>query len=379
MKNDNGETESKTAPPARKKGRIANAVNWTFILLLGLSCLAPFVNPAVFWPLAFSGLLFPLFFLVNALLLLWWTIRRKRRGFYSLAMFLLSLPMYFRQAAVFGTKEKSPPGAVKIMSYNVKLFDLYNWTGNRESRAEIFSLLKAQQPQLLCLQEFFNQDTGRFRNLDSLKKLLALPYAHTEYTISLHGDDHWGMATFSQFPIVNEGKIVFNNRSNNICIYTDILMNGDTVRVYNMHLQSISFGYADLKFLREMSKAEQSADELENSRNILRRMKRAYIRRANQSQAVADHIAQCPYPVIVCGDFNDTPTSYTYRTIGKNLEDSFLESGRGFGKTFINPFPFPRIDYIFHSSQFSTWQFNVIRTDNLSDHYPVECMIRKNK
>jgi endonuclease/exonuclease/phosphatase family metal-dependent hydrolase len=273
----------------------------------------------------------------------------------------------------FGTQETAPAAAFTVMSYNVKLFDLYNWTGNKETRARIFSMLKSQSPDILSVQEFFNQDSGAFRNLDSLKKLLNLPYAHVEYTITLRKDDHWGVVTFSKFPIVNSGKIVFNNRNNNICIYTDMIINSDTVRVYNMHLQSVSFGYADYKFLDQVANGEDADSEVESSKNILRRMKRASVKRARQSESIREHIAACPYPVIVCGDFNDTPVSYTYEEISSELEDAFLEKGKGFGKTFVNPFPLPRIDYILHSPKFHVWEFETIQEKNLSDHYPVKC------
>lgn len=351
-------------------------LNWTFIICLLLASLAPLVSPAVFWPLAFFGLMHPAFVLVNFLFLCLWTIRRKRMAWYVLGALLIAAPYYNRQFRIaFGSGEKAPANAFTVMSYNVKLFDRYNWSGDKKTRALMFSQIAGQEPALLNLQEFFNQDSGAYRNLDSLKKLLKLPYAHYEYTFTKHKNDHWGVVTLSRFPIINEGRIVFNNRNNNICIYSDLLINGDTVRVYNMHLQSINFGYADYELMNKALKGEEQEDEMESSKNILRRMKRAYTKRARQAESVATHIASCPYPIIVCGDFNDTPVSYTYSTIRSGLSDAFLESGKGFGKTFINPFPVPRIDYILHSPSLHAWEFQTIRQNGLSDHYPVVCKI----
>ena len=377
-------TQEKTPieiPKPKKKigwfGRIILWLNWFAIAGLGLACLAPYVSPATFWPLAFFGLCHPVFVLLNILFLVMWMIRWKRHLFYTLAILVLSIPYYGQQFRFhFGSRERAPASAFKLMSYNVKLFDLYNWTGNKKTRGKMFTMIANQKPDLLNLQEFFNQDSGAFRNLDSLEKLLHFPYAHVEYTISLHKDDHWGVVTFSRYPIVNVGKIVFNNRNNNICIYTDVLIGKDTIRIYNMHLQSVSFGYADLKFLDKVYNGEEADSEVESSKNILRRMKRAYVKRANQAESIAQHIASCPYSVIVCGDFNDPPISYSYKTISSGLQDAFIESGTGFGKSFQNPFPIPRIDYILHSPTLQAWEFEVIKQENLSDHYPVVCKMK---
>jgi endonuclease/exonuclease/phosphatase family metal-dependent hydrolase len=312
----------------------------------------------------------------NILFLLYWIVRRKQQVYYTLIALLISMIHISKQFRIpLGAPDPAPASAFSLMSWNVKLFDLYNWSGNKETRAKMFSLIKAQDPGVLCLQEFYSEDTGPFRNLDTLKSLLQYPFASEAYTITLRKTDHWGVATFSRYPIVHEGKIVFNNRSNNICLYSDIAVNGDTIRVYNMHLQSINFGYADIRFVETMLSEEEAEDELESSKNILRRMKRAYARRAEQANAIAKHMRTCPHPMIICGDFNDTPISYTYRILADDMHDAFRESGAGFGKTFVNPLPIPRIDYIFHSTTLKSWEFTTIKTEGMSDHYPVTCKL----
>lgn len=375
------EVPAKKAVPRKKLGwfnRVVLGLNWFAIAGLALACLAPLVSPAVFWPLAFFGLLFPAFVVLNLFFLVWWSVRKRRQFVYTLAILLLSLPYFGTQLRIrFGGPGPAPAKSFTTMSYNVKLFDLYNWSGNKKARAKMFDLIHGEKPDILCLQEFFNEDSGDFRNLDSLRSLLQLPHVHKEYTITLRRTDHWGLATFSRYPIAGQGKIVFNNRNNNMCIYTDIVIDKDTLRVYNMHLQSVNFGYADYKFISQLKSGEDAEDEVENTKNILRRMKHASTKRARQSESIATHIAACPYPVIVCGDFNDTPVSYCYRTISDGLDDAFMESGSGFGKTFINPFPVPRIDYILHSPAFNSWEFKTVEADGLSDHYPVVCKISR--
>lgn len=350
--------------------------NWFAVAGLVFACLAPFVSPAVFWPLAFFGLMHPAFVVINLAFLIWWMIRKRRQAFYSLFALMISIPYYGKQIRIsFGEQEKAPDGSITVMSYNVKLFDRYQWSGDPQTRNKMFALIKEQEPDVISLQEFYNQDSGEFRNLDTLKKILNLHYEHTEYTITLRNNDHWGVVTLSRYPIVNTGKIIFNNRNNNICIYTDIVKNKDTIRVYNMHLQSVNFGYADYKFLNQVASGEDAESEIENSKNILRRMKRAFAKRAHQAESIKENMETCPYPMIVCGDFNDTPVSYSYRTISKGLTDAFTESGRGFGKSFDNPFPVPRIDYILHSNSLQSWEFRTLNSDLLSDHFAVVCRI----
>lgn len=356
--------------------RLMQVLNCLTIVVLLLSYIAPYVSPAVFWPLAFFGLIHPALAIINLLFIVYWSLRRHRFVLYStMALFigwsLNGLEMQLRPQE----SNPSPVNSARLMTWNTKLFDLYNWSENRQTRGRMFKLIHDQQPDILCLQEFYTQDTGYFRNLDSLKRLLLLPYAHVEYTYTKKTINHWGVATFSRYPILNQGRIIFNNKSNNICIYTDMLIQQDTIRVYNMHLQSIHFGYSDYDFIDKVAGDGDAENEVENSKNILRRFKRAYTTRAGQADAIAEHIANCPHPVIICGDFNDTPISYVYHKIANGLNDAFVESGHGFGKTYVNITPFPRIDYILHSTNLRTFDFQTLSTEKMSDHYPIVCRL----
>ncbi len=258
------------------------------------------------------------------------------------------------------------------MSYNSMLFDLYNWSKNKQSRNIILTSLTEENPDILCLQEFYtSEEKGDFNNIDTVTTLLNVKNNHVEYTTTLRNVDHWGIATFTKYPIVKKGKIEFNTRSNNICIYTDVLIDKDTVRIYNMHLQSISFSKANYKFIDAIQNDTTNVkDEVENSKSILRRIKRAFVKRAKQADAISAHITACPYKIILCGDFNDTPASYVYRTIKGNLRDAFMESGSGFEQTYAGTFPRFRIDYIFHSNSFTSKNYHHL-SETLTDHYPI--------
>ncbi len=258
------------------------------------------------------------------------------------------------------------------MSYNSMLFDLYNWSKNKQSRNIILTSLAEENPDILCLQEFYtSEEKGDFNNIDTVTNLLNTKSSHIEYTTTLRNLDHWGIATFTKYPVVRKGKIEFNTRSNNLCIYTDILIDKDTVRIYNMHLQSISFSKANYKFIDAIQNDTSDVkDEMENSKSILRRIKRAFVKRAKQADAIADHIALCRYKIILCGDFNDTPASYVYRTIKGNLNDAFMEAGSGFEQTYAGTFPRFRIDYILFSNSFTCKNYHHL-SETLTDHYPI--------
>jgi endonuclease/exonuclease/phosphatase family metal-dependent hydrolase len=258
------------------------------------------------------------------------------------------------------------------MSYNAMLFDLYHWSKDTKSRKTILTNIAQENPEILCLQEFYtSEEKGDFNNIDTVKNIITSKNYHVAYTTTMRGKDHWGIATFTKYPIVKKGKFEFNTRTNNSCIYTDVLINQDTVRIYNMHLQSISFSKANYKFINEVNDDTTDVkNEMEKSKSILRRMKRAFVKRAIQADGIALHIASCRYKVIVCGDFNDTPASYVYHSIRGNLKDAFIESGSGFEQTYAGIFPKFRIDYIFHSKEFKSKQYHHL-SETVTDHYPI--------
>jgi endonuclease/exonuclease/phosphatase family metal-dependent hydrolase len=354
--------------------RLAMFCNHLAVIALLISYLAPRISPENFWFIAFFGLAYPILVFINILFVLYWTLQVKKRGIYSFIVICSGWMVLHRFVAFNNTsKSESRKKLIKVMSYNVKVFDLYNWSHNTETRTKMFDLLKNEAPEIACFQEFFHRDSSNFCNTDSLKKINGWQYAHVEYTS--HGKflQHFGIATFSKYPILNTGKVDFGYKGNNVCIFSDIKIGKDTVRVYNMHLQSIAFSKDDYKYAEGLQKDIETED-IERSKNILRRLKRAFVKRSKQAELIQESISHSPYPVIVCGDFNDTPASYTYSTISKNLTDSFIESGNGLGKSYVGAFPSFRIDYILHDNKFKSYDYRTIR-EELSDHFPVETLL----
>jgi endonuclease/exonuclease/phosphatase family metal-dependent hydrolase len=188
-----------------------------------------------------------------------------------------------------------------------------------------------------------------------------------EYLVEFRGN-FFGIATLSRYPIVEKGVVPFDREGTNMCIYTDIDYNGKIVRVYNMHLQSLHFKQTDLEFLKSLNFSDEQT--LAGAKNIFSRFKHAFIRREEQAKTIREHINDCPYPVVLCGDFNDTPLSYSYELLKGDLIDAFQEKGTGIGSTYNGAFPLLRIDYVLHSANLQLHYFEKKKED-LSDHYPL--------
>ena len=351
-------------------------VYFVFLISLLLSYFAPYANPKSFWIFAFFGLAYPWLLIANVFFLLYWIIRWKKLYWISLVVILIGWNN-MKNLFHFGGGTENTKNGIKVLSYNVRNFDLYNWTHNKNTRNKIFFFLKDESADIVCLQEFFQGDSGHYETLDSVIAVTKSVDNHIKYTYSKRKKDHWGIATFSKYPIIFKGKVPFKYKSNNICIFSDLKIGNDTVRVYNMHLQSIRFDYADYKFIEALKENNDTLDADDigiASKNILRRIKRAFIKRTTQAEKILAHINSCKYPVIICGDFNDTPFSYTHHLFSEKYQDAFMESGSGIGNTYAGIVPSYRIDYIFYSSQFTSSNFEV-HSEELSDHYPISTII----
>lgn len=342
-------------------------------VLLLLSLGSPYVNPDWFWPFAFLGLAFPFLFLANVFFLLLWAFRRDILFIHALVVVLICsgevghfYHWHDREIPSEGQGSK-----IKVISYNVRLFDFYNWTNRKETKDQMLDLLGKEKASIVCLQEFFTQDTGRHITRNELQeRLTASPNAHIVYTSFTKKQlQRFGIATYSAYPIVRRGKILLEVKSQNTCIYTDLLIENDTVRVYNMHLQSVHLLAEDYRFLSQFG-SEENNENIKDTRRIASKLKKAFMIRAEQARIIKKHMSACPYPVIVCGDFNDVPISYAYHMLSKDLSDSYLEEGGGWGATYEGVFPGARIDYILHDDHLRTTRFRVMRK-KYSDHYPI--------
>lgn len=368
-----------------KTRRKKSFFTWIILLLNQLAVLALLlvyagvrISPADFWPLAFAGLVYPAILTINILFIAYWLIRFRLYFLISLIAILLGWPQVKSFFQWSNTSASLPEEGknISVVSYNVRVFDLYNygprWELNFTQRNNIFRFLQEKDFDIICFQEFVYDKGGSFKTLDTLPDILRARHAHAEYSRSSRDINFFGVATFSAWPIIHKGTLNFPSQMGNMGIYSDIVVDSDTIRVYNVHFESIGLSPEDYGFVESLTNAGQitQTDYLkQGSLRILNRLKQAYIERTEQVKIVSDHISSSPYPVILTGDFNDTPASWTYREMTRNLSDAF-KSGTGLGQTYIGAIPGFRIDYILHSNEFTPYNFNT-GSQVYSDHYPV--------
>jgi endonuclease/exonuclease/phosphatase family metal-dependent hydrolase len=337
-----------------------------------MSNLANFVNPARIWQFAFFGLGYPVFLLINIGFIFFWIFRKNMVFLISVFVVLSGWENVARYIEVRVLNHSGQSAnRIKLLSFNVRIFNQYNWLEGISVRDSILNYVTNEKPDVVFFQDFYTNEKSPKQSRGYIKtKLSGLPYSHINFTQYSNNTSNYGVATYSKFPIINKGCINFE-KSYNSCIYSDIVINYDTIRFYNVHFESIRLRKTKYTFTDSASFSFNSK-QIDEVKDISGRLKHAFIKRALQVDMVSAHIKHSPYPVVVCGDFNDTPVSYTYQKVRGNLKDAFMGSGKGIGNTYRGSFPSFRIDYIFHSNNFKSFNYQTQRI-KLSDHYPVSC------
>lgn len=361
------------------KVKLLVLINLLLAVLLIICAYSNQISPESMWPAAFLGFSFPFILAINIFFMLFWIVFLRLYFLVSVVAIALSWTQ-FRATFRFPSENKAGINKpLKIMSYNVRLFDIYEWQKKEHPghyNNEIIDFISSQNPDILCLQEYYTGSRNQINYSDSILFKSQLKYVSIEGIKNRSKTLPFGLATFSTYPIVNSFKQEFSNSTINFCLITDIKIAEDTVRVINTHLESIKFGKEDYNFVNELANNNINNNITDNSKAILAKMARAYRKRAPQSDELARFIEQSPYKVILFGDFNDTPVSYTYHKLSKNLKDAFVEAGFGLGYTYSN-FLALRLDYILLDKSIKCSKYRILRHE-YSDHYPVMAEISIN-
>jgi endonuclease/exonuclease/phosphatase family metal-dependent hydrolase len=263
-------------------------------------------------------------------------------------------------------------GTFKVMSYNVRLFNNYE-SRNTSSEKKVISFLKEQKPDIICLQEFYVNGIPVQKDQEIKEALGGKYYSHMKLMGS-GKNRYYGIVTYSKYPIISKGQLTHPG-SSSLTIFSDVVIEHDTFRIFNNHLQSFRLKKMERSFVEEMTDPADN-ESLETMKNLSLSLRQGFVRRARQADVVKARIDKSPYPVIVTGDFNDTPVSYSYRKIRKGLKDSFVDSGYGAGFTYRGKYPANRIDYILYNNVLESRYFEILKV-RYSDHYPVIAYLKK--
>ena len=322
--------------------------------------LAPYISPHVTWFFAVFGLFYPVLLFLNFLFFFFWLWRKKTYCLFSLGCILLGWT-HLTGLTGFNFSQEKPENPITVVTYNARSFrPLFVKNGDTKVQQKSFRdamLKETGEIEILCLQEF----SATSRAVSGVKKLFNLPH-FKRY-------ESRGTAVFSKYPIKNHGKIVFE-KSGNSCLWADVKIKEKTVRVYSVHLESSKISDSASQLKKDANIRDKKT--WAGIRGILGKYRRSTNKRVEQITQLKKHIKETKHPVIVCGDFNDTPTSFVYRKISEDLCDNFKEAGRGWGATYAGSIPMLKIDYIFTPQKyFRVYEHGVLNDIEISDHYPV--------
>lgn len=368
----------------RKLGKSALlAITFLAAGALFLSFLAKILPPSFSHIVVYCGLFFYYILLANGVLTVIWLLLDYRFALITVIPILLNVNNIDKH---FQLRPQNRPEAcancVKVMSYNARVFGVYDANDNVDQREknkrDLVNFFRRECPDILCIQEYFYDKTGKlhFNTTKELLNAMNLPDNEKNYRLFLSnssGPHQFGLAVFSRYRILNSGIVETGDSSNNKAIYVDIRYNGGTIRVYNIHLKSMSLGDEDYATGKAVLHTDMSDPEINTKAKILyNKITYAFEQRQKQAQSIRAHIDSCEFPVIICGDFNDSPASYSVHKISHGFKDSFRSSGKGLGSTYFgDAFPSYRIDYIFHSNQYNDFGHTVCSELKTSDHRPI--------
>ncbi|MEO6191254.1 MAG: endonuclease/exonuclease/phosphatase family protein [Saprospiraceae bacterium] len=333
-------------------------------IVWSIICLALYLvqgtNPNEYWVFSIASLIIPASIIINFILILFWLIFHIRYAWLPALIILFGYSQLNKLIAWNSdSKEKECKQSknFEIMSFNVYGLKNLKDTSDQsfiKNKAQFFTFLRTNNPDILCVQE-----NNLFAD-DVINKAEIFPYVH--YMIN------HGAAIYSKFPFLDQGLIDFGTNTNS-CLWADVLIEGRRLRIYSVHMQSNSISKQVVQL-----KDEEEVENIEKF-NVVKQMLRKYrkmsIRRANQADLIQNHALSSPYPVIIAGDLNDTPYSYSYKVLSNDRLDSFLERGNGFGSTLVGILPGLRIDYLLADKKKINFCIHRILQTSFSDHNPI--------
>ncbi len=341
--------------------------NILVVFISFLTYLAPYVNIKSLWPVSLLALFYPFLLLANILLIGWWLFKKKKAALLSIIWLFAGWGHFSTLVGTHLGKEAATKSSIGVLSYNCRSFTKDNKRTNPVALKEFYNFLNEEEIKIACFQEFpFAKDKKRTKAIDEIVQNSALKY--------FYNIPNSGLLIMSSYPIKGVLTHHFreNNRSNGFQ-YADLTLGKNRiVRLFNIHLQT----NAVTRSADKLAKKENYQDKETwlTIRGMLGKYRHSAITRIEQAKEIQKEIQNSPYPVIVCGDFNDVPLSRTYNLLRGKLRDGFVDAGSGLGITFAESIPGLKIDYILFSDELES-DYSCVYHKFYSDHYPIYCRL----
>lgn len=330
--------------------KIVYCINIVAAIFLVVSFILPYISPKQFPTLSLLSLAVSPLIIINIFFVVYWLVQLKKRLLLSLLVLLIA-HFHFNSFFEFSSENNNETynNSIRVLTYNVRLFNAYEKDPKTDASQFISKLIKEQLPDVIFVQEYFHENEIDFTDY---------PFSFIQYN---DPKEKFGHALFSKYPLINTGAFDFKD-SNNNTLYADIIIEEDTIRVYNMHLQSLGI--------------KPSVSSLQNGdkERLRKRLIRTFEKQQSQTELVIQHKNNSPYPILMCGDFNNTSFSYVYRKLKSDMRDAFVERGSGIGTTYLFDFYPMRLDYIMTSNDFDIVEFKT-HDSSFSDHFPLSATL----
>ncbi|MFC6858901.1 endonuclease/exonuclease/phosphatase family protein [Zunongwangia atlantica] len=328
-------------------------LNSLLAIALIVAYFLPYIPPKSYPLISVLTLGVPILIIANLVFFLYWLLRMKRQMVLSLLIMIIGFGFASKFYKWPFTGEDGA-GQYSIMNYNVRMFNKSVWTEEENIPEKINAIIDEADPDILTIEEYYKNEY--------LEK--KYPFKFIKYRSERSS---FGQAIFSKFPLIGKTSLDFNvddfTGDNNNAIFTDVIIEEDTIRLYNIHFQS-------LKVTEDIQEVDNFKDKQE-SKKVVKNISSGFVRQQNQAEKVYQSIRESAYPVIISGDFNNTAFSHTYKHVRNDrFQDAFVKKGAGFSSTYnLNYFPL-RIDFHLLDTVFEINSYERIKVP-YSDHYPI--------
>lgn len=353
--------------------KIVGFIAVCFALLLLAAKVASYIPPDNLAITIIFHLVFPILWVLNIIFFLIGVVRWRTYARWSFVALLLTSTLMAAHIQLYNSKPKSNQDiekSISILSFNVRSFKALGANKQQWNRDSVLNYVHRQSPDILCLQEFVSYQT--LNTTQDFSQALQLPHvAFYSYKFTKRKSKYEDLIVlFSCYPIVRSQPFYQDDKL--YALRADVEINGQICSVYNVHLASNRFGNSEFQLFADAN----AKNKRSKVKHLLQRLIRSGQSRARQVRTIQYDVENNDMPIVICGDFNDTPASYTYHTLSDDMNDAFREHGAGYGDSYNGPLPPMRIDYILSSGQaFEVIDYQCNRI-NISDHYPIHAKLK---